>query len=94
MRYCKNIFDGYIESVSTENGLEDITEQEYKQILEIVKTIPHDAPDGYYYKLRSDTLTWELVEIPPCPEPPEEDASDKDYQDALEQMGVTFNENP
>lgn len=27
------------------------------------------APDGYIYKLRADTLEWELVELPPVEEP-------------------------
>lgn len=61
-RYYKNIKGGYIASVSTGAGVEEITQEEYETILSLI----HDCPDpeaGYSYKLRTD-LTWELVEAP------------------------------
>ena len=88
--YYKNIFDGYLESVSTGNGTNLITEAEYNEILAIAQTAP-TAPDGYVYKLKADTFEWILIETPPMPEP-EDDATEDDYQRALKQMGVNFNE--
>ena len=91
MTYFKNIYNGYLETVSTENGQTKITETEYNEILKIAQNAP-EAPEGYEYKLKADTLEWVLVEIPPYPDPGE-DATEDDYQNALEQMGVNFDEN-
>lgn len=65
--YYKNVFNRYIESISTGNGFEEITEEEYNAILSIIKSAP-SSPDGYTYYLRADTLDWELV-ADPTPEP-------------------------
>ena len=46
------------------------------------------APDGYTYKLRADTLEWELVELPPEPDPGEDEATAEDYEAALQELGV------
>jgi hypothetical protein len=62
MKYFKNILDGYIVSVSTIQGQTEITEEEYNEILAIIKTMPI-AKEGYGYRLRED-LMWELIEIP------------------------------
>lgn len=45
------------------------------------------APHGYQYRLRADTLEWELVEMPPV-EPEDEEATAEDYEAALKEMGV------
>ena len=61
--YQKNIDEnGYIVSIvkGVENG--NITEQEYNQIVAVLKKKP-TAPEGYEYRLR-DNLTWELYEMP------------------------------
>lgn len=62
-KYFKVISDGYIIAVSKgETGQTEISKEEYKEIMGIIKSVPI-APSGYYYKLRVD-LTWELLEIP------------------------------
>ena len=91
--YYKVIADGYIVGIGTNgnDSVTEITETEYNEILDIIHAAP-TAPEGYQYRLRADTLEWELIEDP-GPEPGDEDATEQDYQDALEQMGVNFNEN-
>jgi len=37
----------------------------YANIIGVINRKPED-PDGYCYRLRADTLEWELVEIPPA----------------------------
>lgn len=63
------ITENYIEALGG-YGLagEEITESEYAEIMQKIRNKPTD-PDGYMYKLRADTLEWELVELPPMPEP-------------------------
>lgn len=68
--YYKNISDGYITSVSTERGQIEIDKAEYDAIIALMHSRP-TPPDGYDYRLRADTLEWELVELPPAE--PEED---------------------
>ena len=77
MRYFKTIVDGYIFSISIWNGQTEISETEYNSIMSIIQTAP-TAADVYYYRLRADTLEWELVELPPEPEP----SADEDIDDA------------
>lgn len=69
--YYKTIIDGYIESVSTGTGGVPITEEEYNTILKFARSAPK-ADGGYVYKLRADNLEWELIELPPSPDPPNE----------------------
>jgi hypothetical protein len=69
--YYKTIIDGYIESVSTGTGGVRISEEEYNTVLEFARSAPK-ASDGYVYKLRNDNLEWELVELPPIPDLPDE----------------------
>lgn len=65
-KYYKNIKDNYITSISTGCGMEEITQEEYENILSIVHS--HPIPeDGYGYRLRTD-LTWEIVKIEIIPE--------------------------
>lgn len=71
MRFFKNIDGEYISSISTVYGQKEITEYEYNVILSIIQNYP-TSPDGFFYKLRTDTLEWELVELPPAPEPSED----------------------
>ena len=45
------------------------TDPEYNDVMQKIRNKPTD-PEGYQYKLRADTLEWELVELPPIePEP-------------------------
>ena len=67
----KNIEGDYLIALSTGAGEAEISEQEYNSILDIIHNAPA-APDGFVYKLRADTLEWELVELPPAPEPSED----------------------
>ena len=82
----KIVIDGYIAALTNGGGTE-ITEAEYNSIMQKIQTKPAD-PEGFQYKLRADTLEWELVELPPSPDPGEEDATAEDYEAALQELGV------
>ena len=84
MTHFKNIYNGFVESLSTENGQTEITEAEYNEILAIAQTAP-TAPEGYEYKLRASDLEWELVELPP--EPQDEDITADEALDII--LGVS-----
>lgn len=86
MTYFKIFENEYILMIGTGSGGTEITEQEYTEILSIIHAAPQDAPDGYTYKLRADTLEWELVELPPAPEP-SEDVDDSEALDII--LGVS-----
>ena len=88
MRYFKNIVDEYIIAIGTGSGHEGITKEEYESLLSVIRSAPV-AESGYQYKLKTD-LTWELVEAPIVSEDPE--ATEADYQAALSELGVKFNE--
>jgi len=56
-------------------------------------SIIHNRPtpqNGYDYKLKADTLTWELVELPK-PSDTDTDATEQDYIEALNDLGVEVN---
>lgn len=83
--------NGYIIGIGknqAESG--GITEAEYNQISELFKSKPTD-PDGYAYRLRADTLEWELVELPE-PSESDDEATEYDYIDALQDLGVEVDE--
>ncbi len=61
--YQINEKDGYIVSIVKGVSSGNITEEQYNEIKEIINTMP-TAPEGYYYRLKTD-LTWELLKIPP-----------------------------
>jgi hypothetical protein len=67
----------------------EITADRYNEILTILRNRPA-APDGYGYKL-TESLEWELYELPP-EEEVEEDATEADYLEALAELGVTDEE--
>ena len=87
MFYRVNKEDGYIygvvKGVNDENS--NITEEEYSIIKAVIENAPK-APEGYYYRL-TETLEWELCEMPTF----KETATEGDYQTALESLGVNFN---
>lgn len=64
-KYFKNIEGDHLTSISTGTGGEEITKEEYENILSVVRNCP-TADVGKVYKLRTD-LTWELVEAPAEP---------------------------
>lgn len=62
--FCKMLNDGYVSGVCVSKIAvgEEITENEYNEILSVINNRPI-APDGYGYRLCED-LTWELYELP------------------------------
>ena len=85
MRYYKHIENDYVLYIGTGPGGEEITAEEYAQILDTIRSRP-TAEAGYGYRLKAD-LTWELYELPPVKEV-EEEATMEDYAAALRDMGV------
>ena len=66
---------GYIRAIGTGIvGGAEITETEYNEIRDIIRSKPA-APDGYSYRL-TESLEWELYELPEMPEE-EEDPLDE-----------------
>ena len=70
MRYYKQIIDNYLTSIGTGPGNIEITEAEYNQIISIIQNRPQSEGKGY--RLKTD-LTWEAYDLPPEPEPSDED---------------------
>lgn len=70
MRYYKQITDNYLTAIGTGPGNTEITESEYNQILSIIQSRPQ--AEGKGYKLKAD-LTWEEYDLPPEPEPSDDD---------------------
>ena len=74
MRYSKIVIDGYIEGLGTHKSRSnmdgDITEAEYNSIMAVIQNRPQ--ADGKGYRLKTD-LTWEEYDLPPEPEPSDED---------------------
>lgn len=81
MKFYKSVLNGYITAIAMHEGthwaivnisdgllLAEVSEPEYAALAEVVHNKPF-AASGYTYKLRADTLEWELVELPPMPEP-------------------------
>lgn len=60
--YRKNTENGYIISLLKGDVGGNITEEEYNEILSVIRTKP-TAPEGFDYRLRED-LSWELFEMP------------------------------
>lgn len=91
--YLKCIIDNYILSIGSTNIKplnSEISKEEHDTLLDIFNFKPK-APEGYEYKLKTD-LTWELVELPPQPEPDEDEATEIDYKNALLDLGVEFDD--
>ena len=68
---------------SENNMVNEVTEKMFNIVSATLLTKPHDAPNGYDYKLRTDTLKWELVEI-------EEEPIDKSESEDKEKLYKTF----
>ena len=81
--YYKNIEDNYITAIGTGIGDVEIPQEDYDNILSIIRSCPTAEP-GYMYKLRTD-LTWELVEAPEIPV--SDEISDKEALDII--LGVS-----
>ena len=83
-KYYKNLDGDYITGIGTGLGEAEITQEEYENILSVIRNRPTPEP-GYDYRLRTD-LTWELVEAPVVDD--DADATDEDYIAALAELGV------
>ena len=70
MRYNKQTSNNYILAIGTGYGGTEITETEYNDIMAIIQSCP--AAEGKGYRLKTD-LTWEAYDLPPKPEPSDED---------------------
>lgn len=70
VRYNKQLRDNYVTAIGTGPGNTEITETEYNQILSIIQNRPQ--AEGKGYKLKAD-LTWEEYDLPPEPEPSDDD---------------------
>ena len=70
MVYYKQLSDNYILAIGTGPGGAEITETEYNSILSAIQSRPTSETQGY--RLRTD-LTWEAYDLPPEPEPSDDD---------------------
>ena len=60
----------HIIAIGTGYGGTEITEAEYNEIMAIIQN--HPTAEGKGYRLKAD-LTWEEYDLPPEPEPSDED---------------------
>ena len=67
MQYGKK---NHIIAIGTGAGGTEITKVEYDKIMAIIQKRP--SADGKGYRLKTD-LTWEAYDLPPEPEPSDED---------------------
>lgn len=86
MTYTASINNGYIDFIGTKGGNIEIDETRFNEIKQTIESVP-SAPQGFAYRLKADTLTLELVELPPIDDTDEE-ATESDYIDALQDLGV------
>ena len=70
MRYNKQTSNNYILAIGTGYGGTEITEAEYNEIMAVIQNLP--TADGKGYRLKAD-LTWEEYDLPPVPEPSDDD---------------------
>lgn len=67
MKYYEYKEDGYIVCVGTGGMGDEITEEEYNEIMTIIRNRPQETAE-IGYRLKTD-LTWESYEKEPTPEP-------------------------
>lgn len=70
MQYNKQTSNNYILAIGTGYGGTEITEDEYNKIMTIIQNRP--TAEGKGYRLKAD-LTWEEYDLPPVPEPSDDD---------------------
>lgn len=91
MAFMISILNGYVLGLGKNQAKTgNVTEEQYNAVADALRQRP-TAPDEYTYKLKADTLEWELVELPE-PYEPDDEATESDYIDALNTLGVTTNE--
>lgn len=83
-KYFKNIEGEYIVSISTGTGAEEITQEEYENILSVIRNDRPTPEDGYDYRLRTD-LTWELIEVEVISED-EMEITDDEFMNMVEEV--------
>lgn len=59
---------GFVVGIGVGNNGAEIDKDLFDSIHNKIDNKP-TAPEGYAYKLRASDLEWELVELPPMPEP-------------------------
>ena len=88
MAFMISILNGYVLGLGKNQAKTgNVTEEQYNAVAASLRQRPK-APDGYTYKLKADTLTWELVKLPKT----DDEANESDYIDALNTLGVDTNE--
>lgn len=75
MRRYKEIENGYISRIGVGFDGIEITAEEYERIKKAISASP-TSPEGYDYRL-TESLEWELYELPPI-DPVEEEISDSE----------------
>lgn len=83
MRYYKLIENGYIVGIGKGAGGVEISQEEYDEILVVIRSKPV-AESGHDYWLRED-LTWELVEVPEA-DPTDEEISGDEFLAMVEEV--------
>ena len=78
--------NGYIIAITTGYGQIQISDDDYSRIYDLIQQKP-TAPNGYDYALKDNTLEWELVALPPEPEPVETDPTADEILNII--MGVS-----
>ena len=88
MNYSLVVENGYIVGTCKSDYPlpNSVTEQEANAVQQMFLSKPTPQA-GYDYKLKADTLTWELVELPPIDDTADE-ATESDYITALQDLGV------
>ena len=80
--YYKIIHQGHIVQVGIGASEHQIQKDEYERILDVIRQKPIPE-EGYDYFLKED-MSWEYLEVPEV----QEDATAKDYESALSELGV------
>ena len=74
-RYYKQTDRMYILAVGVGVGGMEISADEYSEILSVIQNRP--TAEGKGYRLKAD-LTWEAYDLPPVPEPSDDDEISND----------------
>ena len=74
-RYYKQTDSMYILAVGVGGGGIEISADEYSEILSVIQNRP--TAEGKGYRLKAD-LTWEEYDLPPVPEPSDDDEISND----------------
>lgn len=82
MRFFIEIDRGYIQSVGTGNGGEEVTEERYHEVLSVILAKPQET-ETVDYRLKTD-LTWEKYPV----DPPDPDSEIDDSEALGILMGV------